>query len=399
MMTCGIVRLHSEATHTLRRSTLVAGDLNRKAEDFSGKVPSASEGYTTRTLDFESAPPLPPRKKLRRYLFLLLFMGVALYVFLPRLAAIQHALAAFSTLSAPLVALSVGAQVLSYLGSGYLVRSVVNVSSKPISIVEGALMTLGANSVGTLGGGVLGTAGMTYFWLRRRGVNRGAAGLGGWIPILLNLSALALVSLGGLLVLIQLKKSSTVLVAGSASVALILLVGLGTLLWCLTHRDKLDGLATGIATFLSKFRRGPRVEHSKLKVSVAHLLEGWDALVHGGWRGPALGAVFNIGFDILTLDFLFWAGGYRISAALLLAGYGVPQLLGKATLILGGAGLVETGMVALYVILGVPKPTAIIAVLGYRLLSFWLPTLLGVGLVPILGSREQQLEPSHRPRD
>ena len=56
-------------------------------------------------------------------------------------------------------------------------------------------------------------------------------------------------------------------------------------------------------------------------------------------------------------------------------------------------------MVALYLILGVPKPTAIIAVLGYRLLSFWLPTLLGVGLVPILGAREQQLEPSHQPRD
>jgi glycosyltransferase 2 family protein len=377
----------------------VAGDRNRKTEDFFRKLQSAGEGQTASTLDPESALPLPPRKKLRRHLFLLAFLGVALYLFLPRLAAIQHAFAVFSSLRAPLVVLSVGAQFLSYLGSGYLVRSVVKVSSKPISVIEGALVTIGANSIGTLGGGALGTAGMTYLWLRRRGVNRGAAGLGGWIPILLNLSALAFVSLGGLLVLIQLKKSSTVLVAGSASVALILLVGLGTLLWCLTHREKLDGLVTRITTFLSKFRRGPAVEHSKIKIFVSHLLEGWDALVHGGWRGPALGAVFNIGFDMLTLNFLFWAAGYRISAALLLAGYGVPQLLGKATLILGGAGLVETGMVALYVILGVPKPTAIIAVLGYRLLSFWLPTLLGVGLVPILGAREQQLEPNHRSRD
>jgi uncharacterized membrane protein YbhN (UPF0104 family) len=90
---------------------------------------------------------------------------------------------------------------------------------------------------------------------------------------------------------------------------------------------------------LSKFRRGPAVEHSKIKVFVSHVLEGWDALVQGGWRGPALGAVFNIGFDMLTLNFLFWAAGYRMSAVLLLAGYGVPQLLGKATLILGGAGL------------------------------------------------------------
>jgi hypothetical protein len=56
----------------------VAGDLNRRAEGFR-KVPSAGEGHTTGTLDPESAPPLPPRKKLRRYLFLLLFLGVALY--------------------------------------------------------------------------------------------------------------------------------------------------------------------------------------------------------------------------------------------------------------------------------------------------------------------------------
>jgi hypothetical protein len=34
-------------------------------------------------------------------------------------------------------------------------------------------MTLAANSVGTLGGGASGTAGMTYLWLRRRGVNCG----------------------------------------------------------------------------------------------------------------------------------------------------------------------------------------------------------------------------------
>lgn len=375
----------------------MAGDLNRKPEAFLHGASGASEGDTISTLDFESAPSLPPKKKLRRYLFLLLFLGVALYLVLPRLAAIQHALAVLSSLNAPLVSISVLAQVLSYLGSGYLVRSVVNVSSKPISVFEGALVTIGANSVGTLGGGALGTAGMTYLWLRRRGVNRGAAGLGGWIPIFLNLAALAIVSLGGLLVLIQLNKSSAVLAAGSASVALILLVGLGILVWCLTHREKLDGLATGIATFLAKFRRGHPVEHSRIAAAVAHLLEGWDGLVQGGWRRPALGAFCNIGFDMLTLNFLFWAAGYRVSAAVLIAGYGVPQLLGKATVILGGAGLVETGMVTLYVILGVPKPTAIIAVLGYRLLSFWLPTLLGIALVPVLGAREQQLESGHRP--
>jgi uncharacterized protein (TIRG00374 family) len=358
---------------------------------------SSSDNNTPKALDIESVPPLPPRTKLRRYLLLLLFLGVVLYLFLPRLAAMQHALLVLTSLRIPFVILAVVAQMFSCLGSGYLLRSVVNLSSKPVSVLEAALVTLGANSIGTLGGGALGTAGMTYLWLRRRGVNRGAAGLAGWIPIFLNLAALALVSLGGLLVLIRLKKSSTVLAAGLTLVTLILLVSLGALVWCLTHREKLHGIATGFGAFVAKLRRKP-VEYSKIEIAVVHLLEGWDALVQGGWRGPALGAVLNTGFDMLTLSFLFWAAGYRVGAALLLAGYGVPQLLGKATVILGGAGLVETSMAALYVVLGVPRPTAIVAVLGYRLLSFWLPTLIGAGLVPFLGAAEKRLEAGDGPR-
>lgn len=332
---------------------------------------------------------LPPKRKLRRRLFLLLFVGVSLYFLLPRLAAMQHGFAALSGLSIPFVMLAVAAQVLSYLGNGYLIRSVVKVQSQPVSVFDGALVTLAANSVGTLGGGALGTAGMTYLWLRRRGVNRGAAGLGGWIPIFLNLAVLALVSLAGLFVLIYLKKSSTVLAAGLTMVIFVLLLGFGTLLWSLTHREKLHGLATGIAKFIAKIRRKP-VDHSKIESVVVHLLEGWDVLVRGGWRSPVLGAVLNTGFDMLTLGLLFRAASYRADASILLAGYGVPQLLGKSTVILGGAGVVEAGMAALYVVLGVPRAIAIVAVLGYRLLSFWLPTLIGILLVPLLGTTEPQ---------
>jgi hypothetical protein len=53
--------------------------------------------------------------------------------------------------------------VLSYLGSGYLLRTLVKLAAKPVSIVNGGLLTADANNIGTLGGGVLGTAGMTYF--------------------------------------------------------------------------------------------------------------------------------------------------------------------------------------------------------------------------------------------
>lgn len=127
----------------------------------------------------EPVLPLPPRTKVRRCLFLLVVLGLSLYVLLPQFARIEHAFRVAASLKIPFVALSLGAQILSYLGSGYLLRTVIKMSGTPVSVLEGALVTAGANSVGRLGGGVLGTAGMTYLWLLRRGVSPGAAGLGG----------------------------------------------------------------------------------------------------------------------------------------------------------------------------------------------------------------------------
>ena len=327
---------------------------------------------------------LPPKSKVRRYLFLLVMLGLTIYFLLPRLAQIQHALEVAATLKIPFVALALGAQVLSYLGSGYLLRAVIRLAPRPFSIVEGALVTAGANSVGTLGGGVLGTAGMTYLWLRQRGVNAGAAGLGGWIPIFLNDATLSTISLVGLLTLMMLNKFSSILAAALALAIVTLGGGLGALLWSLTHREKLLPLAMAITNFIAKFRRKSH-DRRGTEVAVGRLLEAWDALVQkGGWRGPAAGAMLNTGFDMLTLAFLFLSTGHGVSLLVLVAGYGVPQLLGKLTMILGGVGVVETTMVGLYSILGVPTAVAVVVVLVYRLFSFWLPTLAGIALVPYL---------------
>jgi uncharacterized membrane protein YbhN (UPF0104 family) len=331
------------------------------------------------TVNPKDVLPIPPGAKLKRNLFLLILFGLGLYLFLPKVAGIEHAFQILSSLRVPLVALSAAAQVLSYLGSGYLLRTVVKLAAKPVSVVDGALLTAGANSVGTLGGGVIGTAGMTYLWLRRRGVNPAAAGLAGWLPIFLNNAALAVVSLAGLAVLVSLKKSSGLLVAGLCFAIFILAGGAGLLLWCLAYREKLMPMAMGITGFMARIRHKVQ-DRPATEAAVGRLLAGWDALLQGGWHGPALGALLNTGFDMLTLTLLFLAADHGVNMAVLVAGYGVPQLLGKLTVILGGVGVVEATMIGLYATLGVPRPIAVVVVLAYRLISFWLPTLIGIGL-------------------
>ena len=183
----------------------------------------------------------------------------------------------------------------------------------------------------------------------------------------------------GLAVLLFLKKSSGLLVASLCFAIFILAGGAGLLLWCLAYREKLMPMAMGITGFIARLRHKAQ-DRAATEAAVGRLLEGWDALLEGGWHGPVLGALLNTGFDMLTLAFLFLAAGHGVNIAVLVAGYGVPQLLGKLTVILGGIGVVEATMIGLYGTLGVPRPIAVVVVLGYRLLSFWLPTLAGIAL-------------------
>ena len=124
----------------------------------------------------------------------------------------------------------------------------------------------------------------------------------------------------------------------------------------------------------------------------SRLSGAWDVLWQGGWHRPVVGAFLNMAFDMLTLDFLFIAAGENVSLGVLLAGYGLPLLLGKVAFIIpGGVGVVESSMAVLYNGMGVPQATTVVVVLGYRLISFWLPTLLGFAAAAYLSQKSSSV--------
>ncbi len=95
-------------------------------------------------------------------------------------------------------------------------------------------------------------------------------------------------------------------------------------------------------------------------------------------RNPGLiGAVMWWAFDIAVLWACFEAFGDSPAVGVLVVGYFVGMLANTLPLP-GGVGGVDGGMIGAFAAFGVDPGLAIVAVLGYRAFSFWLPIAPGV---------------------
>ncbi len=82
-------------------------------------------------------------------------------------------------------------------------------------------------------------------------------------------------------------------------------------------------------------------------------------------------------FDAACLWVFVWAFGYAMSPIDLLVAYGLANVLAAIPLTPAGLGVVEGVLIPTIVGFGVPHSEAILAVLSYRLVNFWIPIPLG----------------------
>jgi uncharacterized membrane protein YbhN (UPF0104 family) len=324
-----------------------------------------------------------PAGRWLRNLLTLLLVGLAVHLILPQIATLEHSLQVIKGMTWWAVGLAAGAQVLSYLGSGLLLQAIAAMTGDRLSVVRGTLITTASYSIGLVAGGMVGSGAATYRWVHGSGVSAEGALLAGSLPALVYDGALLIISIFGLLYLLVVHKLTAAQALSFGLILLILSLLAAAIVWGARHRPQLTNLATRLTRRWATLRHRP-YDPAPTQASVGRLLNAWDRLGDGGWRGPALGAAINTVFDMLTLYLVFVAAGHRVSPAVLLAGYGLPLLLGKAPLLPGGVGIVESTMTALYTGLGVPNAVVVVVVLIYRFFSFWLPSLLGFPLVPYL---------------
>ena len=331
------------------------------------------------------------RAKKVSYIILLVVLGLAVHLLLPQIATFQHSYQVIKDMFVWAVILAVIAQVISYLGSGYMLKSLVHFSEHSLSIFKSMMIAMAAASFGMVAGGIVGTATATYRWMKKEKVSNEAATLAGTIPGLFNNIILILVSTFGLIYLLLAHELSKLQLLGFIFTLAGLIVVIGLLVWGLIKRESFTRVIHWMSQYWAKLRH-KIFDPNKTADWLAGVFRAADALIAGGWHGSLIGATINVVFDMLTLYFIFIAANNQVSIGILLIGYGLPLLLGKMAFIIpGGVGVIETTMVGLYTELGVPNSTAVAVVLAYRLISLWLPLIVGFLMIPILQSKHRHL--------
>jgi len=126
---------------------------------------------------------------------------------------------------------------------------------------------------------------------------------------------------------------------------------------------------------------------SRLRVEAS--TRDWDEVVTSSVSIGRLLPVFGwatVGWvaDAAALWVMFLGFGVSLHPAVLVVGYGLANLINALPeLTPGWLGVMEGALAAAYAALGVPVGVAVVAVLCYRLVSYWLPVAAGAG--PALG--------------
>jgi uncharacterized protein (TIRG00374 family) len=106
------------------------------------------------------------------------------------------------------------------------------------------------------------------------------------------------------------------------------------------------------------------------------------SLARSALTGRAFAASFGFAsadllFDLLSLDLVFLALRYQPGFGPLAVAYAAANIASAIPLTPGGLGVIEVTLVAVTVGFGAPRATAVLAVLGYRIVNYWLPLVPG----------------------
>ena len=313
----------------------------------------------------------------RRGTLLIILALVVEYLVLPQIGGVSRSLHLLRRVNFGFVMLGVLLEVASLASYAQLTRTVLPRGSSSFSRVWRIdLSTLAVSHV--LPGGTAGGDGLGYRLLTAEGVSGSDAGV-----------ALAIQGIGSALVLNAILWVALIVsipVTGfnpiyltAAIVGAVLLTGFAGLVLLLTKGEE-----RAAVIFRNLVRRLPLLRPSAADVAdrIVHQIAARIRAMAADralLRGAVVWAAANWLLDAASLFVFLIAFGRVENPDSVLVAYGLAYVLAALPVTPGGLGVVEGVLVPSLVGFGATRGIAIVAVLGYRLVNFWLPIPVGAG--------------------
>lgn len=313
----------------------------------------------------------------RRGALLILLVLVAEYLVLPQIGGVGRSLHLLGRVNIGFVALGVLLEVASLASYAELTLAVLPPGASPFSRVWRIdLSTLAVSHV--LPGGTAGGDGLGYRLLTNEGVNGGDAGLALAVQGIGSALVLNAILWLALIVSIPLTGFNPIYATAAIVGALVLAAFAGVVLLVTRGEDRAAGALRALVGRLPLMRPSAadgadRVVHqiaARIRVMAAD-----RALM----RRAVLWAAANWLLDAASLFVFLAAFGHIENPDGLLVAYGLSYVLAAIPVTPGGLGIVEGVLVPSLVGFGATRAVAIVAVIGYRLVNFWLPIPVGAG--------------------
>jgi uncharacterized protein (TIRG00374 family) len=337
---------------------------------------NASVAAPANSVDGHARTPVVVHRRIPKWLLatasaLVLIVSVR-WIIVPQYANAVRTLGALEQISLPLVLTAGILELSSLLAYSALTANVLG-AGRPsyFTLLRIDLADLGVNHV-VPGGGATAAA-VRFRLLRRAGTPPANALAAAAIEIAgSNLVLAAIFATGLLLSLTSISANLYYRSASAAALAALLATGLA--IWFLTrHTDRAIQAARGMVRHVPLVSGESVEKFLRMMASQIVLLSkdprrvGWDFLF----------AAANWLLDAAALWVLLAAFGHNLGIGPLLTVYGVGSILAMLPLTPGGLGIVEGVMVPALIGFGTPAGVALLGVIGWRLVEFWLPIPLG----------------------
>lgn len=287
---------------------------------------------------------------------------------------VRASLALLTVDQAPLLAAAVVAEVLWLLAMSQVYRSALAAFGGTVGRLQVVRISMAAFTLSRIlpGGGAAGgaVAARELIAAGNTGLRTVASMLASWWITMTGLSALVFAGIAW-------STAAGRLPAGylaAPAVALGVFVAGGAVI-TLGARSRRIGARLSTLVARAAERMGPAARSTRREplAAVARDVHVTGVLAVLGW-GLAVWVL-----DAAALWLSLASFGWHTDLGVLLVGYGVANLISALPeLTPGWLGVLEASVAATLATLGVPMGTAVVAVLTYRIVSYWLPTAAGI---------------------